>query len=72
MLELINENPKITRGELSEKIGINPSAIQRYIQKLKTDGVIKQISSLNKYFENIQHFLTICGDYFSHVLKIEK
>jgi ATP-dependent DNA helicase RecG len=35
VLELIKENPKITRSELSDKLGINPSAIQRHIQRLK-------------------------------------
>jgi Fic family protein len=43
VLDLITENPKITRKELSETIGINPSAIQRHIQKLKTDGLIERI-----------------------------
>ena len=43
ILELIKENPKITRGELSDKLGINPSAIQKHIQKLKTDGIIERI-----------------------------
>ena len=38
VLELIKENPKITRGELSYKLGINPSAIQRHIQNLKKRG----------------------------------
>ena len=43
VLELIKENPKITRGELSDKLGINPSAIQRHIQRLKTEGLIERI-----------------------------
>jgi len=43
VLELIKENPKITRGELSDKLEINPSAIQRHIQKLKTEGLIERI-----------------------------
>jgi Fic family protein len=43
VLELIKENPKITRSELSDKLGINPSAIQRHIQKLKSDGFIERI-----------------------------
>ena len=42
-MELIKENPKITRGELSDKLGINPSAIQKHIQKLKADGTIERI-----------------------------
>ncbi len=43
ILELIQENPKITRAELSAALGINPSAIQRHIQKLKTDNFIERI-----------------------------
>jgi Fic family protein len=43
VLRLIKENPKITRGELSDKLKINPSAIQRHIQKLKTEGAIERI-----------------------------
>ena len=43
VLDLIKENPKITRKELSEKLEINPSAIQKHIQKLKADGLIKRI-----------------------------
>ena len=43
ILELITENPKIKRSELSDKLGINPSAIQRLIQKLKKEGVIERI-----------------------------
>ena len=40
---MIKENPKITRTELSDTLGINPSAIQRHIQKLKTDNLIERI-----------------------------
>ena len=43
VLALIKDNPKITRSELSHKLGINPSAIQKHIQKLKTDGTIERI-----------------------------
>jgi predicted HTH transcriptional regulator len=42
-LELIKENPKITRVELSDKLKINPSAVQRHIQRLKTEGIIERI-----------------------------
>ena len=39
VLELIKANPKIIRSELSDKLKINPSAIQRHIQKLKNNGL---------------------------------
>ncbi|MCL2098372.1 MAG: Fic family protein [Bacteroidales bacterium] len=45
VLALIKENPKITRKELSERLGINPSAVQKHIQKLKIDGLIERIGS---------------------------
>ena len=37
---LIKENPAITRKELCDTLSINPSAIQKHIDKLKNDGVI--------------------------------
>ena len=40
VLDLIKENPAITRKELSDKLGINPSAVQKHIDKLKKEGVI--------------------------------
>lgn len=43
VLELIRERPKITRKELSEKLGINPSAIQKHIQKLKAENLIERV-----------------------------
>jgi len=43
ILELIKENPRITRKELTEKLGINPSAIQKHIKKLKTTGTIERV-----------------------------
>jgi len=43
VLELIRENPAVSRKELSEKLSINPSAVQKHIEKLKSDGFIKRI-----------------------------
>ena len=42
-MELIKENPFISRKELSEKLTINSSAVQKHIQKLKSEGLIKRI-----------------------------
>ena len=44
-MELIKEKPEITRSELSEKLGINPSAIQKHIQKLKAEGKIERVGA---------------------------
>lgn len=42
---MIKENPKITRNELVEKLGINPSAIQKHIANLKNKGIIERIGA---------------------------
>jgi ATP-dependent DNA helicase RecG len=38
----IIDNPKISRKELSKKLGINESAVQKHIESLKKKGVIKR------------------------------
>jgi fido (protein-threonine AMPylation protein)/DNA-binding transcriptional ArsR family regulator len=48
LLDLIKENPAITRNELSEALGINPSAVQKHIDKLKNEGVIAREGSDKK------------------------
>ena len=45
VFELIQKNPKITRKELSETLQINPSAVQKHIEKLKTEGIIVRTGS---------------------------
>ena len=57
ILELIKENPKITRNELSEKLGINSSAIQKHIQKLKSENRIERIGGAKGgYWRIIENF----------------
>jgi len=43
ILGLISEHPSITRKELSEKLNINPSAVQKHIQRLKSEGIIRRV-----------------------------
>jgi len=43
ILQLIRENPKISRKELSEELSINPSAIQKHIERLKKKIFIERI-----------------------------
>ncbi len=45
VLELIQKNPKISRRELSEKLGINQSAVQKHLEKLKERGILKRVGS---------------------------
>jgi ATP-dependent DNA helicase RecG len=42
IINLIKDNPKISRKEMAEKLGINTSAIQKHIDKLKQADVIKR------------------------------
>jgi len=48
LIELIVEKPNITRKELSEVLQINPSAIQKHIDKLKSEGIISREGSDKK------------------------
>ena len=43
ILELLKNNPKISRSELCDELKINPSAIQKHIEKLKNAKVIERI-----------------------------
>jgi len=55
LFELIVETPDITRKELSEALQINPSAIQKHIEKLKREGVISREGSDKKGFWKIKN-----------------
>lgn len=43
LLTRLKENPKITRKELAKRIKINPSAVQKHIEKFKEKDIIKRI-----------------------------
>ena len=43
VLDLINQNPFASRKELSEKLGINESAIQKHLDILKKKEVINRV-----------------------------
>ena len=43
ILDLIIENNKISRNEIAFKIGINESAIQKQLNKLKQKGLLQRI-----------------------------
>jgi len=42
-LRIIKENPKIFRNELVKELNINPSAVQKHIEKLKQKKLLKRI-----------------------------
>lgn len=43
ILGLIDENPRISRNQICEALDINPSAVQKHINRLKEDNVIERI-----------------------------
>lgn len=43
ILEILKKKPQISRKELAEELGINTSAIQKHLMKLKEAGYIKRI-----------------------------
>jgi len=45
ILELVHINPKISKNEMSEKIGISNTAIDKNIDALKKKGLLKRIGS---------------------------
>ena len=45
--ELIKSNPNISRQQLCNELEINPSAVQKHIEKLKAANVIKRHGGAN-------------------------
>lgn len=45
ILRELQRNPKITRNELSQIIGVSPDGVKYHLQKLSKEGIIKRIGS---------------------------
>ena len=54
VLDFIHENPGITINELSEKMQINRSAVQKHIDKLKQKNIIERVGSSKDGFWRIK------------------
>ncbi|MDR0833012.1 MAG: Fic family protein [Candidatus Symbiothrix sp.] len=48
LFDLISAQPDITRKEMAEQLQINPSAVQKHIEKLKKEGIITREGSDKK------------------------
>ena len=55
ILELIIENPSISRNQLANKLNINESAIQKHIESLKKKKYLKRDSSTTGYWTIINN-----------------
>lgn len=51
VLNLIIENPKISRKEIANKLGINESAVQGHLDSLKEKKVIKRENGSRGYWK---------------------
>ncbi len=47
IVELMTENPAITRIEIAEKMGMHESSVQRRLESLVRDGCIRHIGPTN-------------------------
>lgn len=45
IIELIRANPRITRAEMVIALKINPSAVQKYVSRMKTQGILRRRGS---------------------------
>ena len=43
LVSIMKQNPKISRKEISEKLGINESAVQKRLDVLRKKNVLKRI-----------------------------
>ena len=50
LLELIKENPAITRKQISNKLDINESSVSKHLDALKQKGVIERVGGTRGYW----------------------
>jgi len=54
ILKLLKEKSRISGAQLSEKLGINPPAVQKHLEKLKSQGLLKKLATKSGYWEIIE------------------
>ncbi len=54
VLDLIINDPEISRRILSNKLGINESAVQKHINSLKKKGIISRESETTGFWKVLQ------------------
>ena len=54
ILGFLNNNPHITRSQLSQIFQINESAVSKHLDNLKKKGIIKRIGGTRGYWELTQ------------------
>ena len=51
VLALINQDPHITQRQLATALGINGSAVQKHLDKLKAAGAIERVGGTRGYWK---------------------
>jgi ATP-dependent DNA helicase RecG len=51
LLEIVKNNPKISRNEISKQFGIAESAIQKHLSILKEKGILERIDGTRGYWK---------------------
>ena len=51
VLQIIKDNPMVTRKALAGKLGINESAVQKHLETLKQNEIIKHIGKTRGYWQ---------------------
>lgn len=51
IMKLIKQNNKIAYREIAERLGINNSAVQTHIKKLKEKGVLNRVGGTRGYWK---------------------
>jgi ATP-dependent DNA helicase RecG len=54
LLDMIHNSPKLSKNALAEKLGINPSAVQKHLEVLKKKGVLRRIGGTRGHWEVLQ------------------
>ncbi len=55
LLDLIRNDSKLSKIALAEKLGINPSAVQKHLEVLKKKGVLRRIGGTRGHWEVSNH-----------------
>lgn len=54
IVELVKANPKISKKEMSESIGISTTAIDKHIKRLRDKNILKRVGSNRSGYWELQ------------------
>lgn len=54
VLDLIRSNPKLSAKVLADRLGINPSAVEKHLQALKKKGVLRRVGGTRGHWQVLE------------------